>query len=66
MNHLLIFEDFGVLTLEKNVPKDVALWNTCKTWAKSKYDVWPSAYAVGAPQRYKVKVVNGRRKKDKK
>jgi hypothetical protein len=31
MNHLLIFEDFGVLTLEKNVPKDVALWNTCKT-----------------------------------
>ena len=65
MNHLLIFEDFGVLTLEKNVPKDVALWNACKTWAKSKYDVWPSAYAVGAAaKRYKSK--GGKWKKEKK
>jgi hypothetical protein len=61
MNHLLIFEDFGVLTLEKNVPKDVALWNTCKTWAKSKYDAYLLIHAVMLPQRYKSK--GGKKKK---
>jgi hypothetical protein len=50
--------------MRENVPKDVALWNTCKTWARSKYDVWPSAYTVGACRKdIKVKVVNGRKKK---
>lgn len=41
---------------EKNVAKDKSLWNSCVAWAKSKYDVWPSAYACGAAaKRYKSK-----------
>jgi hypothetical protein len=65
MKNLLIFEDFKeILILEKNVPKDKELWNSCKAWAKSKYDVWPSAYACGAAaKRYKSK--GGKWKKDK-
>lgn len=66
MKNLLIFEDFNeVLILEKNVPTNAELWNSCKAWAKSKYDVWPSAYACGAAaKRYKSK--GGKWKKDKK
>ena len=42
--------------LEKNIPTNTELWNSCKSWAKSKYDVWPSAYACGAAaKRYKSK-----------
>lgn len=53
------------LILEKNVPLNKSLWNSCKEWAKSKYDVWPSAYAVGAAaKRYKSK--GGKWKKEKK
>ena len=65
MKHLLIFEDFSeVLIVEKNIPTNKKLWNTCKAWAKSKYDVWPSAYAVGAAsKRYKSK--GGKWKKEK-
>ena len=44
------------LLLEKNVPKNRNLWSSCVRWAKSKYDVWPSAYACGAAaKRYKSK-----------
>ena len=28
----------------KNVPTDMALYNKCKSQAKAKFDVWPSAY----------------------
>jgi hypothetical protein len=53
------------LILEKNVPQNPSLWAQCKQWAKSKYDVWPSAYAVGAAaKRYKSK--GGKWKKEKK
>ena len=58
MNHLMLFEDFNELEilLEKNVPNDPSLWSSCKDWAKSRYDVWPSAYACGAAaKRYKSK-----------
>jgi hypothetical protein len=51
--------------LEKNIPLNPSLWNSCKSWAKSRYEVWPSAYAVGAAaKRYKEK--GGRWKKGKK
>jgi hypothetical protein len=44
------------LITEKNVPTNSELWSQCKSWVKSKYDVWPSAYAVGAAsKRYKSK-----------
>jgi hypothetical protein len=59
-----IYEDCDIL-LEKNIPKDPSLWMSCKNWAKSKYDVWPSAYAVGAAaKRYKAS--GGKWKKVKK
>lgn len=65
MNHILIFEDFNDLILEKNIAVNKELWNSCKSWAKSKYDVWPSAYAVGAAaKRYKSK--GGKWKKESK
>jgi hypothetical protein len=53
------------LIVEKNVPKSPSLWQSCIDWAKSKYDVWPSAYAVGAAaKRYKSK--GGKWKKETK
>jgi len=67
MKHLETFEIFKNLEtlLEKNVAKNQSLWQSCKQWAKSKYDVWPSAYAVGAAaKRYKSK--GGKWKKEKK
>jgi len=52
---------------EKNVAKNSQLWNQCKAWAKSKYDVWPSAYACGAAaKRYKSKGGKWKKKKSKK
>lgn len=62
MKNIKTYEDFNEvdkdysLLLEKNVAKNKKLWNSCVTWAKSKYDVWPSAYACGAAaKRYKSK-----------
>jgi hypothetical protein len=66
MKNLLIFEDFKeVLILEKNIPTNSKLWSSCKAWAKSKYDVWPSAYACGAAAK-KYKAEGGKWKKAKK
>ncbi len=63
--NLLLFEDFNeVLILEKNIPTNPELWSKCKSWAKSKYDVWPSAYAVGAAAK-KYKAEGGKWKKQK-
>jgi hypothetical protein len=54
-----------IFILEKNVPLNSSLWSSCKEWAKQRYEVWPSAYAVGAAaKRYKEK--GGRWKKGKK
>ena len=41
---------------EKNVPTNPALWSRAKSLAKSKFDVYPSAYANGwAAKWYKSK-----------
>lgn len=75
MNDILTFEGFEFifdsyqeyLIVEKNVPTNSKLWNACKSWAKSKYDVWPSAYACGAAaKRYKSKGGKWKKKKKKK
>ena len=56
IDDFMIFEANYELLLEKNVAKDKNLWNSCVAWAKTKYDVWPSAYACGAAaKRYKGK-----------
>jgi hypothetical protein len=56
----LVFEN-------KNVPTNPDLWSQCKSWAKSKYDVWPSAYACGAAaKRYKSKGGKWEKKNKKK
>ena len=40
--------------LEKNVPTNPKLWSKFKSQAKSKFDVYPSAYANGwAAKQYK-------------
>lgn len=40
--------------VEKSVPKNPKLWARAKAWAKSEYDVYPSAYAnAGAAKWYK-------------
>jgi hypothetical protein len=74
MKHLKLFENFVEslddiifedIILEKNSPTNSSLWQSCVAWAKSKYDVWPSAYACGAAaKRYKSK--GGKWKKAKK
>lgn len=68
MRHLESYIEFGDSTLiveGKNKPTNTKLWAECKAWAKSKYDVWPSAYACGAAaKRYKSK--GGKWKKMKK
>jgi hypothetical protein len=76
MKHLITFESFNIsieelsvndIILEKNVPNDPSLWSSCKSWAKSKYDVWPSAYACGAAaKRYKKKGGTWRKSKKRK
>jgi hypothetical protein len=48
-------------------PTKPELWSASKAWAKRKYDVWPSAYAVGAAlKRYKEKGGGWRGPKPKK
>jgi hypothetical protein len=65
MKHIIGFNDIEGIILEKNVAKDQSLWKSCVVWAKSTYDVWPSAYAVGAAaKRYKSK--GGKWEKSKK
>lgn len=40
--------------VKKNVPKNPALWSRIKLQAKSKFDVYPSAYAnAWAAKKYK-------------
>ena len=40
----------------KNVPTNPSLWSSCKSQAKAKFDVYPSAYANGwAAKQYKAK-----------
>jgi len=41
----IVCEDTRVVILEKNVPNDSEKWSDCKSQAKSKFDVYPSAYA---------------------
>lgn len=41
----VICEDTRVLILEKNKPNDPGKWSACKSAAKKKFDVYPSAYA---------------------
>jgi hypothetical protein len=70
MKNIVLFEQFsGIqdIILEKNVPNDPSLWQSCKQTAKSKYDVWPSAYACGfAAKLYKQKGGTWRKSKKKK
>ena len=45
-----------VLGISKNVPTNPTLWSRAKSLAKSKFDVYPSAYANGwAAKWYKSK-----------
>jgi hypothetical protein len=65
------FENFEYkeesLNESKNKPTNPKLWNQCKSWAKSKYDVWPSEYACGAAaKRYKSKGGKWKKKSKKK
>lgn len=67
MKYLELYSVFkNELVIEsKNEPTNKSLWDQCVSWAKSKYDVWPSAYASGAAaKRYKSK--GGKWKKKKK
>ena len=41
----VICEDNKILILEKNKPNDPEKWSDCKSQAKKKFDVYPSAYA---------------------
>jgi hypothetical protein len=70
MRHLESYNDFSetMLIVEgKNKPTNPKLWAACTAWAKSKYDVWPSAYACGAAaKRYKSKGGKWKKKKKKK
>lgn len=70
MNYIFEFNEYSEtsdIILEKNVPKNPTLWQSCVAWAKSKYDVWPSAYACGAAaKRYKSKGGKWRKAKNKK
>lgn len=62
-----VFEEINKGEVKKNAskkkgkkkdrtPTKPQLWENAKAWAKRKYDVWPSAYAVGAAlKRYKEK-----------
>ena len=55
-NMKLTVEQKMELFLEKNVPTDPAKWAASKAAAKSKFDVYPSAYANGwAAKNYKAK-----------
>jgi len=41
----VVCEDTKILILEKNKPNDPEKWSSCKSQAKAKFDVYPSAYA---------------------
>ena len=41
----VVCENKKILILEKNKPNDPEKWSSCKNQAKSKFDVYPSAYA---------------------
>lgn len=41
----VVCENTRVVILEKNIPNDSEKWSDCKSQAKSKFDVYPSAYA---------------------
>jgi hypothetical protein len=41
----VVCEDTRVVILEKNKPNDPEKWSACKSQAKNKFDVYPSAYA---------------------
>jgi hypothetical protein len=52
------------LTEGENKPTNPALWSQCLAWARSRYDVCPSAYCNGAAaKRYKSKGGGWRKKK---
>ena len=49
-------KNFKEFITEKNVPTNPKLWSQAKALAKSKFDVYPSAYANGwAAKWYKSK-----------
>jgi hypothetical protein len=55
-NETISIEERLNLFLEKNCPTDPAKWSASKSAAKSKFDVYPSAYANGwAAKNYKSK-----------
>jgi len=55
-NETMNIEEKVNLFLEKNCPTDPAKWSASKSAAKSKFDVYPSAYANGwAAKNYKSK-----------
>lgn len=41
----VICENHKIVILEKNTPNDPEKWSACKSQAKAKFDVYPSAYA---------------------
>ena len=41
----VVCENTRVVIMEKNKPNDPDKWSSCKSQAKSKFDVYPSAYA---------------------
>lgn len=41
----IVSEKDKLVILEKNIPNDSSLWSKCKSQAKKKFDVYPSAYA---------------------
>jgi len=63
MNNILNFDEYNVF--EKNNPTNKKLWAKCKTWAKSRYEVCPSAYCNGAAAK-RYKKLGGKWKKEKK
>ena len=61
----VICEDQKILILEKNIPNDSEAWSQCKSQAKKKFDVYPSAYAnAWAAKCYKKKGGTWRKGKD--
>ena len=68
MDYVRLYENNqSYFLLEKNSPTNPKLWAACKSWAKSRYEVWPSAYAVGAAaKRYKSKGGGWKKSKTKK
>jgi hypothetical protein len=60
------FSEIELIIEGKNKPTNTKLWAACTAWAKSRYDVWPSAYACGAAaKRYKSKGGKWKKKRKK-